>query len=119
MGKNSAPTIKFYNKKNYDFGDKKAFPMREQHFFCDVKQAMRDLDWAPKVVLLYVLVPPLARLYPLCPNTNSFSLFFFFFLTLTPISTWRMASKTHNPDPDLNLKSDPSLILPITHLFST
>ena len=49
MGKNSAPTIKFYNKKNYDFGDKKAFPMREQHFFCDVKQAMRDLDWAPKV----------------------------------------------------------------------
>ena len=42
------PTIKFYNKKDFDFGEKKAFPMREQHFFCSVKDAMTDLDWQPK-----------------------------------------------------------------------
>ena len=26
--------IKLYQPKLFDFGDKKAFPMREQHFFC-------------------------------------------------------------------------------------
>lgn len=30
----------------------KAFPMREQHFFCSVSKAMRDLDWSPKYPLL-------------------------------------------------------------------
>ena len=80
MGKNSAPTIKFYNKKNYDFGDKKAFPMREQHFFCDVKQAMRDLDWAPKVQYVYssypsvVLTPPYHILFWPSPNSSSLPL---------------------------------------------
>lgn len=28
--------IKMYDKKMFDFGEKKAFPMREQHFFCSV-----------------------------------------------------------------------------------
>lgn len=46
MGKTA--TIKLYNKKKFNFGDKKSFPMREQHFFCSVKDAMNDLDWAPK-----------------------------------------------------------------------
>jgi nucleoside-diphosphate-sugar epimerase len=40
--------IKLYNKKDYDFGEKKAFPMREQHFFCGIEEAMQDLDWEPK-----------------------------------------------------------------------
>ena len=40
--------IKYYDKKEFDFGEKKAFPMREQHFFCGVEQAMKDLDWKPK-----------------------------------------------------------------------
>jgi nucleoside-diphosphate-sugar epimerase len=26
--------IQFYDKSLFDFGDKKAFPLREQHFFC-------------------------------------------------------------------------------------
>ena len=26
--------VKLYNAKSFDFGEKKAFPMREQHFFC-------------------------------------------------------------------------------------
>jgi len=51
MGK-SAPTIKLYDKKEFDFGEKKAFPMREQHFFCSVEKAMRDLEWAPKYSML-------------------------------------------------------------------
>mmetsp|Transcript_10240 Transcript_10240/g.14067 ORF Transcript_10240/g.14067 Transcript_10240/m.14067 type:complete len:373 (+) Transcript_10240:9059-10177(+) len=44
--------IKFYDPKMFDFGDKKAFPMRGQHFFCSVDKAMRDLDWAPKFNML-------------------------------------------------------------------
>lgn len=40
--------VKLYDKKMFDFGEKKAFPMREQHFFCGVENAMRDLDWKPQ-----------------------------------------------------------------------
>jgi hypothetical protein len=29
--------FKYYDKKMFDFGEKKAFPMREQHFFCSGK----------------------------------------------------------------------------------
>jgi len=48
----SAVDIKLYDKSMFDFGEKKAFPMREQHFFCSVEKAMRDLDWAPKYSML-------------------------------------------------------------------
>lgn len=49
MGKDPAQVeIKFYDKKNYDFGEKKAFPMREQHFFCAIDKAVKDLDWYPR-----------------------------------------------------------------------
>jgi len=44
----SSAQIKLYDKSNFDFGEKKAFPMREQHFFCSVEKAMRDLDWKPQ-----------------------------------------------------------------------
>ncbi len=40
--------IKFYDKGDFDFGKMKAFPMREQHFFCSVDEAMKDLEWTPK-----------------------------------------------------------------------
>ena len=46
------PEIKLYKAKSFDFGDKKAFPMREQHFFCSVHEAMNDLNWAPKYNML-------------------------------------------------------------------
>ncbi|EKU20904.1 nad-dependent epimerase dehydratase [Nannochloropsis gaditana CCMP526] len=39
--------IVHYDPKEYDFGKKKAFPMRPQHFFTSVEKAMRDLDWTP------------------------------------------------------------------------
>ena len=37
MGQDGAATkIQLYDKSKFDFGEKKAFPMREQHFFCSV-----------------------------------------------------------------------------------
>uniref|UniRef100_A0A0G4HZ55 NAD-dependent epimerase/dehydratase domain-containing protein n=1 Tax=Chromera velia CCMP2878 TaxID=1169474 RepID=A0A0G4HZ55_9ALVE len=40
--------IVHYNPKDYDFGKKKAFPFRPQHFFASVEDAQRDLNWTPK-----------------------------------------------------------------------
>jgi nucleoside-diphosphate-sugar epimerase len=40
--------IVHYEPKEIDFGDKKAFPMRPQHFFTSPLEAMKDLDWTPK-----------------------------------------------------------------------
>ena len=39
--------IVHYNPKEFDFGKKKAFPLRPQHFFTDVEAARRDLSWEP------------------------------------------------------------------------
>ena len=41
-----------YDPKAFDFGKKKAFPMRPQHFFCSVDKAKRDLNWVPKFDLI-------------------------------------------------------------------
>ena len=41
-----------YDPKSFDFGKKKAFPMRPQHFFCSIDKAKRDLNWAPKFDLI-------------------------------------------------------------------
>ncbi|CAM9310708.1 unnamed protein product [Phaeothamnion confervicola] len=49
MGKDPAAVkIKHFDPKMFDFGKKKAFPMRPQHFFTSVDKAMLDLDWEPK-----------------------------------------------------------------------
>eukprot|EP00178_Gracilaria_changii_P028052 TRINITY_DN949_c2_g1_i1.p1 TRINITY_DN949_c2_g1~~TRINITY_DN949_c2_g1_i1.p1 ORF type:complete len:402 (-),score=64.37 TRINITY_DN949_c2_g1_i1:917-2122(-) len=44
MGK-PEPEIVHYNPKDYDFGKKKAFPFRPQHFFCSPSKALRELEW--------------------------------------------------------------------------
>ena len=44
MGK-PEPEIIHYNPKEFDFGKKKAFPFRPQHFFCSPNKALRELDW--------------------------------------------------------------------------
>jgi nucleoside-diphosphate-sugar epimerase len=44
MGK-SSPEIIHYDPKSVDFGKKKAFPFRPQHFFCSPSKALRELDW--------------------------------------------------------------------------
>ena len=41
-----------YDPKSFDFGKKKAFPMRPQHFFCSVDKAKQELDWQPKFDLI-------------------------------------------------------------------
>ncbi len=41
-----------YDPKSFDFGKKKAFPMRPQHFFCSVEKAKQELDWQPKFNLI-------------------------------------------------------------------
>ena len=41
-----------YDPKAFDFGKKKAFPMRPQHFFCSVDKAKQELDWQPKFDLI-------------------------------------------------------------------
>ena len=40
--------IKHFDPAAFDFGKKKAFPMRPGHFFASCEKAMTDLDWAPE-----------------------------------------------------------------------
>ena len=42
----------YYNPKDFDFGKKKAFPFRLQHFFTSVTKATQSLNWQPKYDLL-------------------------------------------------------------------
>ncbi|MEL6553259.1 MAG: NAD-dependent epimerase/dehydratase family protein [Cyanobacteria bacterium J06621_11] len=44
--------IVHYDPKAFDFGKKKAFPMRVQHFFTDINNAKADLQWQPKFSLI-------------------------------------------------------------------
>ncbi|NES81792.1 MAG: NAD-dependent epimerase/dehydratase family protein [Moorea sp. SIO2B7] len=41
-----------YDPKQFDFGKRKAFPIRVQHFFADVHKAMDELNWKPDFDLL-------------------------------------------------------------------
>ncbi|HBB31433.1 MAG TPA: 3-beta hydroxysteroid dehydrogenase [Cyanobacteria bacterium UBA8803] len=48
--------IVHYDPKQFDFGKRKAFPIRVQHFFADVHKAMTQLSWVPEYDLLGGLV---------------------------------------------------------------
>lgn len=41
-----------YDPKQFNFGKRKAFPFRLQHFFADVHKAMAHLNWKPEFDLL-------------------------------------------------------------------
>lgn len=41
-----------FDPKAFDFGKKKAFPLRVQHFFTDISKAKQDLQWQPKFDLI-------------------------------------------------------------------
>jgi nucleoside-diphosphate-sugar epimerase len=41
-----------YNPKNFDFGKRKGFPIRVQHFFADIHKATEHLNWKPEYDLL-------------------------------------------------------------------
>jgi nucleoside-diphosphate-sugar epimerase len=41
-----------YDPKQFDFGKRKAFPMRVQHFYADIHKAQTELDWQPRYDLV-------------------------------------------------------------------
>ena len=51
MGK-PAPDIRHYDPSQFDFGKRKAFPMRVQHFFASIEKAQKDLKWTPRYDLV-------------------------------------------------------------------
>ncbi len=50
----SADTVQIvhYDPKQFDFGKRKAFPIRVQHFFADIHKAKTQLNWQPEFDLL-------------------------------------------------------------------
>ncbi|QOV21403.1 NAD-dependent epimerase/dehydratase family protein [Anabaenopsis elenkinii] len=55
--------IVHYDPKQFDFGKRKAFPMRVQHFFASVNKAMRELAWQPEYDLISGLADSLEQDY--------------------------------------------------------
>lgn len=51
MGKPS-PDLRHYDPNQFDFGKRKAFPMRVQHFFASIDKAQHDLNWSPRYSLV-------------------------------------------------------------------
>ena len=52
-----------YDPKQFDFGKRKAFPMRVQHFFADIHKAMQELNWQPEFDLVSGLKDSLEKDY--------------------------------------------------------
>ncbi|KAI3916346.1 hypothetical protein MKW98_004787 [Papaver atlanticum] len=46
------PELVHYNPKEFDFGKKKAFPFRDQHFFASIEKAKSELGWKPEYDLV-------------------------------------------------------------------
>lgn len=44
--------IVHYDPQSFDFGKRKAFPMRMQHFFASIDKAVGELDWKPEYDLI-------------------------------------------------------------------
>ncbi len=44
--------IVYYDPNKFNFGKRKAFPVRLQHFFADVNKAMTELNWQPEYDLV-------------------------------------------------------------------
>lgn len=44
--------IVHYDPKQFDFGKRKGFPLRVQHFFASVNKAMTELNWKPEYDLI-------------------------------------------------------------------
>jgi nucleoside-diphosphate-sugar epimerase len=48
----AALNIIHYDPKQFDFGKRKAFPMRAQHFFAAIEKAKTELHWTPQFDLI-------------------------------------------------------------------
>lgn len=46
------PELVHFNPKEFDFGKKKAFPMRDQHFYTSIDKAVQELGWKPQFGLV-------------------------------------------------------------------
>lgn len=46
------PELIHFNPKDFDFGKKKSFPMRDQHFFASIDKAQDVLGWQPQYGLV-------------------------------------------------------------------
>ncbi len=57
------PNIVHYNPKQFDFGKKKAFPLRVQHFFADINKAKNELGWQPHFDLVSGLMDSFEKDY--------------------------------------------------------
>jgi nucleoside-diphosphate-sugar epimerase len=44
--------IVHYDPKKFDFGKRKAFPLRSQHFFASINKAIAELNWHPEYDLV-------------------------------------------------------------------
>ncbi len=55
--------IVYYDPKKFDFGKKKAFPFRGQHFFASVEKAKTELDWQIEYDLVSGLKDSLTKDY--------------------------------------------------------
>jgi nucleoside-diphosphate-sugar epimerase len=51
MGKTQVKLV-HYNPSQFDFGKRKAFPLRVQHFFADISKAKQELNWQPQYDLV-------------------------------------------------------------------
>jgi UDP-glucose 4-epimerase len=47
-GKPDYDKFVFYDSKKFNTGKRKAFPLRNQHFFASVEKAMQELSWTPE-----------------------------------------------------------------------
>ncbi|MEH2260450.1 NAD-dependent epimerase/dehydratase family protein [Nostoc sp.] len=63
-----AVKIVHYDPKKFDFGKRKAFPMRVQHFFASVNKAQTELNWHPEYDLISGLQDSLENDY--LPNAK-------------------------------------------------
>jgi nucleoside-diphosphate-sugar epimerase len=63
--------IVHYDPKKFDFGKRKAFPMRVQHFFASVNKAQIELNWQPEYDLISGLKDSLENDYFLSGRDKS------------------------------------------------
>ncbi|MEO0407051.1 MAG: NAD-dependent epimerase/dehydratase family protein [Cyanobacteria bacterium P01_A01_bin.135] len=66
MAANKSPEdvpLVHYDPADFDFGKRKAFPLRMQHFFTDIHSAKTDLGWSPAYDLVAGLADSLQRDY--------------------------------------------------------
>lgn len=60
-----------YDPKQYDFGKRKAFPMRVQHFYTDIHKAKTELNWQPHFDLISGLKDSYQKDYSPSPRSTA------------------------------------------------